>query len=210
MCICIYIHTHTHTHIIWGFHDGWAVKNPHAIRELQEMRVRSLGGEDPLEEGMATHSSILAWRIPWTEEHGGLQSIWLQRVGHDWNDSTFGEGPLPGLSMAALYRELAWPCSCVCRIAEGALISSYKVTTLTTSSKPHLMKPDAPPPNTIALQVRVSTYKLRGMQTFNPPCAWICLRTCWKQQHLPPGTLRIKLPSTQWGVLRGRVSPGTS
>ena len=69
----------------------------------------------------------------------------------------------------------------VCRVAEGALVSSYKVTTLTTSSKPHLMKPDAPPPNTIALQVRVSTYKLRGMQTFNPPRAWIYLRTCWKQ-----------------------------
>ena len=47
------------------------------------MRIRSLGGEDPLEEGMATHSSILAWRIPWTEEPGGLQSTGSQRVGHD-------------------------------------------------------------------------------------------------------------------------------
>ena len=47
------------------------------------MQVRSLAQEDPLEEGMATHSSILAWRIPWTEEPGGLQSIVLQRVGHD-------------------------------------------------------------------------------------------------------------------------------
>ena len=46
-------------------------------------RVRSLGREDPLEEGMATHSSILAWRIPWTEEPGGLQSIESQRVRHD-------------------------------------------------------------------------------------------------------------------------------
>ena len=45
--------------------------------------VRSLGWEDPLEEGMATHSSILAWRVPWTEEPGRLQSITLQRVGHD-------------------------------------------------------------------------------------------------------------------------------
>ena len=44
---------------------------------------RSLGGEDPLEKGMAIHSSILAWRIPWTEEPGGPQSIGLQRVGHD-------------------------------------------------------------------------------------------------------------------------------
>ena len=48
-----------------------------------ETRVRSLGQEDPLEKEMATHSSILAWRIPWTEEPGGLQSMGLQRVGHD-------------------------------------------------------------------------------------------------------------------------------
>ena len=47
------------------------------------MRVQSLGGEDPLEEGMATHSSILAWRIPWTEKPGRLQPTGLQRVGHD-------------------------------------------------------------------------------------------------------------------------------
>ena len=47
------------------------------------MRVQSLGWEDPLEEGMATHSTVLAWRIPWTEEPGGLQSRVSQRVGHD-------------------------------------------------------------------------------------------------------------------------------
>ena len=45
------------------------------MRETQEMQVRSLGQEDPLEEGMATHSRILAWRIPWTEEPGGIQSL---------------------------------------------------------------------------------------------------------------------------------------
>ena len=49
----------------------------------QETWVQSLGGEDPLEKGMATHSSILAWRIPWAEEAGGLQSMGSQRVGHD-------------------------------------------------------------------------------------------------------------------------------
>ena len=54
------------------------------MQEMYETRVRSLGQEDPLEEGMATHSSILAWRIPWTEEPGGLQSMGSQRVGHDW------------------------------------------------------------------------------------------------------------------------------
>ena len=57
------------------------VKNPPA---MQETLVRSLGWEDPLEEGMATHSSILAWRIPWTEEPGGLQSMGWQRIRHDW------------------------------------------------------------------------------------------------------------------------------
>ena len=49
----------------------------------QETQVQSLDEEDPLEESMATHFSILAWRIPWTEDPGGLQSIWFQRVGHD-------------------------------------------------------------------------------------------------------------------------------
>ena len=50
---------------------------------MWETWVQSLGQEDPLEKGMATHSSMLAWRIPWTEEPGGLQSMGLQRVGHD-------------------------------------------------------------------------------------------------------------------------------
>ena len=53
------------------------------MQEVREMLVESLGWEDLLEEGMATHSSILAWRILWTEEPGGLQSIGLQTVGHD-------------------------------------------------------------------------------------------------------------------------------
>ena len=55
-----------------------AVKNLPAMQKMQETWVRSLGGEDSLEEGMTTHSSILAWRIPWTEESGGLQSMGLQ------------------------------------------------------------------------------------------------------------------------------------
>ena len=50
---------------------------------MQEIRVRSLDQEDSLEKGLATHSSILAWRIPWTEEAGGLQSMGSQRVAHD-------------------------------------------------------------------------------------------------------------------------------
>ena len=50
---------------------------------MQETWVRNLGWEDPLEKEMATHSSILAWGIPWTKEPGRLQSMWLQRAGHD-------------------------------------------------------------------------------------------------------------------------------
>ena len=50
---------------------------------MQEMRVRSLGGKDPLEEEMSTHSSILAWEIQWTDEPGGLQSMGSQKVGHN-------------------------------------------------------------------------------------------------------------------------------
>ena len=57
------------------------VNNPPAVHETW---VHCLGWEDPLEEGMATHSSILAWRIPWAEEPEGLQSMELKRVGHDW------------------------------------------------------------------------------------------------------------------------------
>ena len=56
------------------------VKNPPAMQETQ---VQSLGQEDALEEGMATHSSIFAWRIPWTEKPGGLQSKGLQKVGYN-------------------------------------------------------------------------------------------------------------------------------
>ena len=51
--------------------------------------IWSLGQEDPLEKGMATHSNILAWRIPWTEEPGGLQSMAWQTVGHNWATNTY-------------------------------------------------------------------------------------------------------------------------
>ena len=64
------MHTHTHTHTHMAIPGGSAIKNP--MQELQETRVGSLGWEDLIEEGMATHSSILAWRIPWIEELGSL------------------------------------------------------------------------------------------------------------------------------------------
>ena len=65
----------------WASLVAQMVKNPPAMWETW---VWSLGWEDPLEEDMAIHSSVLAWRIPWTEKLGGLQSTVLQRVGHDW------------------------------------------------------------------------------------------------------------------------------
>ena len=65
-----------------GFSSGSVVKNPPA---MQETRVQSLGQEDTLEKGMATPSSILAWRIPWIEEPGRLQSMGSQRAGHILN-----------------------------------------------------------------------------------------------------------------------------
>ena len=64
------------------------VKN---LPAMQETQVPSLGQEDPLEKEMATHSSILAWRIPWTEEPGGQQSTGSQRVGHDRTTSLKGQ-----------------------------------------------------------------------------------------------------------------------
>ena len=71
--VCIYANT-------WGFPGGSVVKHPPAMQETQEMWVWSLNWEDPLEEEMATHSSILAWRIPRTEESHRLPSMGSQRV----------------------------------------------------------------------------------------------------------------------------------
>ena len=67
-----------------GFPSVSVVKKPPAVQETQEMWVQSLGWEDPLEEKMTTHSSILIWRNPWTEGTGELQSMRSQRVGHDY------------------------------------------------------------------------------------------------------------------------------
>ena len=67
--------------IIWASLVTQTVKN---LPAMQEMWVRSLGWEDPLENEMATHSSVLAWEIPWTEEPGGLPCLGSQRAGHDW------------------------------------------------------------------------------------------------------------------------------
>ena len=63
----------------WGFPSGSVVKN---LPAMQETQVRSLGREEPLEKEMTSQSSTLAWKIPWTEEPGGLQFMGSQRVGH--------------------------------------------------------------------------------------------------------------------------------
>ena len=73
------------------------------LSTMRETRVQSLVWEDPLEKEMATHSSTLAWKIPWTEEPGGLQSMGLQRVGHDWATS---------LSLSCLEKTLESPLDC--------------------------------------------------------------------------------------------------
>ena len=72
-----------HAYVPMGFPGGTSDKEPVCKCRRHETWVQSLGWEDPLEEDMATHSSNLAWRIPRTEEPGGLQSMGLQRVGHD-------------------------------------------------------------------------------------------------------------------------------
>ena len=75
--------------VMWklrGFPGGSVVKNPPANAGDVEMWVQSLGQEDPLEKEMTTHSSILAWKISWTEQPGGLQFMRVPRVGHDLVD----------------------------------------------------------------------------------------------------------------------------
>ena len=74
------------TQLRHGYKDLWVSLVAQRIKRLpamQEIQIRSLGWEDPLEKEMATHSSILAWRTPWTEELGRLQSTGSQRVRHD-------------------------------------------------------------------------------------------------------------------------------
>ena len=74
---------------------------------MRETQVQSLGWEDPLEKEMATHSSILAWKIPWTEDPVRIQSMGLQRVGHDWVTSLHFTSPL--LSFIPLFPVLLFP-----------------------------------------------------------------------------------------------------
>ena len=74
------------------------------------MCVQSLGWEDPIEKGMAAHSSILAWRIPWTEEPGGPQSLESQRVGHDWSNWALRTTPVKSHLFHFYWLSRVWFC----------------------------------------------------------------------------------------------------
>ena len=96
--------------------DDWASLVAHLVKKLpvmQETRIWSLCREDPLEKGMATHSSILAWRIPWTEEPNRLQSMGSQKVTHDQLTNTF--------TFNVHWQRLFW------RLIERAMQIIYKV-----------------------------------------------------------------------------------
>ena len=86
VCACVCVCAKLLQSWLLGFPSGLAVKNPLAMREPQEMQVRSLSQKDPLVEEMATHSNILAWEVPWKEEPGELQSMASQTVRQDFSD----------------------------------------------------------------------------------------------------------------------------
>ena len=89
-CVCVWTHhsKFLETYINQGkYRASLVAQRLKRLPAMRETWVQSLGREDPLEKEMATHSSILAWRIPWTEEPGGLQSTGSQRVGHNWATS---------------------------------------------------------------------------------------------------------------------------
>ena len=105
------------------------VKNPPAMQETQ---VRSLGRADPLQKGMATHSTVLAWRIPWTEEPGGLCSIGLQRVRHDWIDLAC----MPGVFKSKMAVAIVWKTVRACWILCSVRIPYSEFLPLTDSPWP--------------------------------------------------------------------------
>ena len=108
---------------VQDFHVAQMVKN---LPAMQETRVQPLGQEDPLEKGMASHSSILAWRIPWAEEPSGLQSVELQRVRHDWVTNTWEYASSHrGGGMLLITQLLIWA------------VGMYSILMTRTNAKPH-------------------------------------------------------------------------
>ena len=114
------------------------LSHPLSQAPIVTTKAWSLGWEDPLEEEMATHPSILAWRIPWTEEPGGLQSMGLQRVRHNWSDSAQWERDddaichhcLP-LYISGFLILLCFPMNVICTLKEGSLIIVSSIIRLT-------------------------------------------------------------------------------
>ena len=102
----LYISIFSTTSSAMGFFGGSDIKNLPAVRKTQDW---SLGWEDPLEKGMATHSSILAWRIPQTEETGSVQSMGLQRVGHYWVTNTISRAMLDTLDIVDVMPDVRIP-----------------------------------------------------------------------------------------------------
>ena len=76
--------THTNHIHLWNICIPWWLSGKESCLPVKEMWVWTLGQEDPLEKEITTHSSNFAWKTPWTEESGGLQSMWSERVGHNW------------------------------------------------------------------------------------------------------------------------------
>ena len=138
------------------------VKNLPAIWETW---VWSLGGEDPLEKGMATHSSILACRIPWTEEACGLQSMGSHRVGHGWATNTFGvlySSPRkPSLCDPGLF-----PTHCACEVlSEGHSLALAGVLFISLSSHLTWLPP-----------LPVVSPAIQGMRAYTDWRPYLCLR----------------------------------
>ena len=119
---------------------------------MQETRVQSLGLEDPLEKEMATHSSILALKIPWTEEPGRLQSMWSQRVGHDRMTFFSPWGPLDFLStclgndslMTLLLKKIASPVSVSFLLSSFSSVQ-FSRSVMSDSLRPHEVQHARPP-----------------------------------------------------------------
>ena len=167
------------------------------------MRIQSLGQEDPLEEGMATHSSILAWRIPWTEKPDGLQSIGSQRVGHNWSDSAHTQ---TAWKIAKTYifsltgTKLYWKLICLCNMfllyfpltpKSNAAAAAAKSRQSCLTLRPHRWNPtrlprprDSSGKNTgVGCHFLLQSMKVKS----ESEVAQSCLTLCDPMDRSPPG-----------------------
>ena len=123
---------------LWPHRPGGASdKESACLCRRHDLQFQSLGLEDPLEEGMATHSSVLVWRIPWTEKPGRLQSIESQRVRHDWNDLAHTPTQTSACQ-ASRFFTIEW----VKPVNKGILLLQCVVNGLSSSKEKYLNGPD--------------------------------------------------------------------